>query len=586
MTARAAVRCARCSTSTDRVVRLTVRSSPRALAPALVLACTHAGAPATRPAPRAAPAREISDRLDGVPVSSTRPTFDVRNFGATGDGHTIDSDAINRAIDAAAAAGGGTVVLSGGTYASHSNRLKSHVHLHLDQGAVLLAADTGAGRGYDPAERGPGNAYQDFGHSHWHNSLIWGENVEDVSITGPGRIDGKGLSRGLGGRAQDLDTRPGEANKAIALERSRNVLLRDLTIFRGGHMAILLTGVDNVTIDNLTIDTNRDGIDVDACRNVRIVNTSVNAPNDDAIVLKSSYALGEPRVTEDVAITNSVVSGFDVGTVLDGSYGRTSVAAPDRDGPTGRIKLGTESNGGFRNIAISNVVFRRSRGLALETVDGAALEDVTVSNVTMREVTTAPFFLRLASRMRGPAGTPVGTLRRVSISNVTVYDADPRYASIIAGVPGHPVEDVRFSNVRILYRGGLTLEAAAQQPANLVNTFFRPPGGTGPREPYAVPEREAMYPEPSLFGVLPAYGFYVRHASQIRFDGVEVGVMSPDTRPAFVLDDVRGVELHGVRAPTAPTVPTFVLRDVEEFRVTHSAPLRDVYVQHAARENH
>jgi hypothetical protein len=536
----------------------------------------------------------VRSTATGTPVSPTSamsapsaPTrqFDVRAFGARGDGVTIDSDAINRAIEAAAAAGGGTVVLSGGTFASHSIRLRSHVGLHLDQGAVLLAAAPGGGRGYDPAEQGPGNAYQDFGHSHWHNSLIWGENVEDVSITGPGRIDGKGLSRGLGGRAQDVNTQPGQANKAIALTRSRNVLLRDLTIFRGGHMAILVTGVDNVTIDNLTIDTNRDGIDVDACRNVRISNTSVNAPNDDAIVLKSSYALGVPRTTENVAITNSLVSGFDVGTMLDGTFGRTQTAAPDRDGPAGRIKLGTESNGGFRNITISNVVFNRSRGLALETVDGALLEDVTVSNVTMREVSNAPFFLRLASRMRGPAGTPVGALRRVSISNVTVYDADPRYASIIAGIPGHQIEDVRFYNIRILYRGGLTLEQAASQPASLVNTFFRPPGGSGPREAYAVPEREAMYPEPSLFGVLPAYGFYIRHAAGVRMDGVEIGFMASDTRPAFVLDDVRDIDLHGVRAQTAPKVPTFVLRDVEKFRVTHSPAVRDTYVVRAARRS-
>jgi polygalacturonase len=555
------------------------RVVPAALSIALVIACAGSSSRTGRAGTPAVSSTQ------SAPRTSASRIFDVRDFGAKGDGRTIDSDAINRAIDAAATAGGGTVVISGGTFASHSIRLRSHVGLHLDQGAVLLAADTGGGRGYDPAERGPGNAYQDFGHSHWHNSLIWGENVEDVSITGPGRIDGKGLSRGLGGRAEDLDTRPGQANKAIALKLSRNVLLRDFTIHRGGHMSILLTGVDNVTIDNLTIDTNRDGIDVDACRNVRISNTHVNAPNDDAIVLKSSYALGAARATENVAITNSHVSGFDVGTVLDGTYGRTQVAAPDRDGPTGRIKLGTESNGGFRNITISNVTFTRSRGLALETVDGAALEDVTVSNVTMREVSNAPFFLRLATRMRGPTGTPVGTLRRVSISNVNVYDADPRYASIIAGVPGHPVEDVRFSNVRILYRGGLTLDVAAAQPANLVNNFFRPPGGNPPRDPYAVPEREAMYPEPSLFGVLPAYGFYIRHATGVRMDGVEVGFMTPDTRPAFVLDDVRDADFHGVRAQIAPRAPAFVLRDVEDFRITHSAPLRDSYVKRAARQS-
>ncbi|MEO6528679.1 MAG: glycosyl hydrolase family 28-related protein [Gemmatimonadaceae bacterium] len=554
-----------CTTRTTRTTRTTLT-----LLATFVVAITSASA---RAQSSAAP----------VPIGGRQ--YDVRAFGAKGDGVTIDSDAINRAIVAAAAAGGGTVYFPGGTYASHSIRLRSHVGLYLDQGAVLLAADTGGGRGYDPAEPGPGNAFQDFGHSHWHNSLIWGDSVEDVSITGRGRIDGTKLSRGLGAGASDLDTRPGQANKAIALRLSRNVLLRDFTILRGGHMSILVTGVDNLTIDNLTIDTNRDGIDVDGCRNVRISNTSVNAPNDDAIVLKSSFALGAARATENVTITNSVVSGFDVGTMLDGTYGRTTTAAPDRDGPTGRIKLGTESNGAFRNITISNIVFTRSRGLALETVDGALLEDITVSNITMREVSNAPFFLRLASRMRGPAGTPVGALRRVSISNVVVYDADPRYASIIAGVPGHQIEDIRFSNVRILYRGGLTLEHAASQPANLVNTFFRPPGGSGPREAYAVPEREAMYPEPSLFGVLPAYGFYIRHAAGIRMDGVEVGFMTPDTRPAFVLDDVRDVDFHRVRAQKAPNVPTVVLRDVEEFRATHSQPVPDTYVKKTSRQS-
>jgi hypothetical protein len=117
-------------------------------------------------------------------------------------------------------------------------------------------------------------------------------------------------------------------------------------------------------------------------------------------------------------------------------------------------------------------VFDRSRGLALESVDGSHIEDVTVSNISMRDVSNAPIFIRLGNRMRAPEGTPVGSIKRVSISNVNVYDADPRYGSIISGIPGHDIEDVKLSNIRIVYRGGITLDDVAKQPAGVVNTFF------------------------------------------------------------------------------------------------------------------
>ena len=190
------------------------------------------------------------------------------------------------------------------------------------------------------------------------------------------------------------------------------------------------------------------------------------------------------------------------------------------------------------------MVFDRSRGLALESVDGAHIEDIAISNITMRDVSNAPIFMRLGSRMRAPEGTAVGSIRRVSISNVVVYDADPRYGSIISGIPGHDVEDVKLSDIRILYRGGLTLDQVAKQPADLVNTFFfRASGGVPPREPYATPEREKEYPEPSMFGMLPAYGFFIRHAKGIELNNVEVGYMKEDRRPAFVLDSVKAVGL-------------------------------------------
>jgi polygalacturonase len=349
-------------------------------------------------------------------------------------------------------------------------------------------------------------------------------------------------------------------DKAIALKLCRNVTVRDVSILSGGHFGILATGIDNLTIDNVAIDTNRDGIDVDSCRNVHISNSSVNSPNDDAIVLKGTHALGAARVSENITITNCLVSGFEIGSLLDGTYRRTVKQAPDRDGPTGRIKIGTESEGDFRNIAISNIVFDTSRGLALESVDGSHIEDVTVSNITMREVSNAPIFIRLGSRLRAPDGTAIGTVKRVSISNVTVYNADPRYGSIISGLPGYDVEDIKLSHIRLLYRGGLTLDQVAKQPADLVNTFFfRATGGVPPREAYDTPEREKEYPEPSMFGIMPAYGFFIRHAKGIELNDVEVGFVKPDRRPAFVLDAVEGIELEHCKAGRVDGVPGLVM---------------------------
>ncbi len=168
--------------------------------------------------------------------------YDVRAFGAKGDGVAVDSPAINRAINAASAAGGGTVRFGAGTYLSGSIRLKSNISLYFDQGATLVASSPGDGGVYDPPEENPAaGKYQDFGHAHWHNSLIWGEGLENVSILGPGRLYGKGLVREDGGP-------DGRGNKTISLKLCRNVTIRDVTIQHGGWFGILATGVDNLTI--------------------------------------------------------------------------------------------------------------------------------------------------------------------------------------------------------------------------------------------------------------------------------------------------------------------------------------------------
>src|SRR6266404_5231316 len=383
-----------------------------------------------------------------TPPATIADQFNVKTFGATGDGKTLDTAAINKAIEAAADAGGAVVLFPAGTYLCYSIHLKSNITLYLGSGATILAADSpSAGGGYDPPEPIAWDKYQDYGHSHWLNSLIWGEGIENVFIIGPGLIWGKGLSRGAG----DKPLAPGVGNKSISLKNCHNVTLRDFSMLHGGHFAILATGVDNLTIDNLIIDTNRDGMDIDCCRNVRLSNCSVNSPWDDAICLKSSYGLGFARATDHVTITNcNVTGGYEEGTLLDATFKPIS---PDKAPRNGRIKFGTESNGGFRNVTVSNCVIEDCRGIALETVDGGLLEDVSISNITMRGITDVPLFVRLGRRMRGPEGTPIGQLRRVNISNIISSHGSSRQACLITGIPGHSIEDLELSNIMILHEG-------------------------------------------------------------------------------------------------------------------------------------
>jgi polygalacturonase len=488
------------------------------------------------------------------PGSALR-VYDVRAFGATGNGKALDTPAINRAIETAAAAGGGTVHLPAGTYLCYSIHLKSGVSLYLDAGATILAASvppegTTAG-GYDPAgPPQPWESFQDFGHNHWRNSLFWGEDLHDVSIVGPGRVWGKGLSRGEGNELPRAES-PGVGNKAIALKNCRNVTFRDFTMLACGHFAILLTGVDNVTIDNLRVDTNRDGIDIDCCRNVHVSNCAINSPWDDAICPKSSFALGYARVTENVTISNCYVTGiYDYGTLLSGAFKRMQWPAGSRS-PIGRIKFGTESNGGFRNITISNCVLEGCRGLALLTVDGGVIEDITISNLTMHGVVHSPLFLRLGTRMRGPRGVPPGTLQRVILSSIVSSNAVAEYPSIISGVPGSLVEDIKVSDVYLHQLGGGTKEWAALNP----------------------PEQEHSYPEADMFGTLPARGFFLRHARNLEFSNIEIATEKADDRPAFWMHAVEGVDIFRLKA--GKNTAAYSLREVNDFRSFGSPDFAD-----------
>ena len=470
--------------------------------------------------------------------------FDIKDYGAKGDGKVLDTKAINNAIDAAAKTGGGMVYVPAGDYLSGSIHLQSNISLYLEQGAAIIATDQENNGEYDATETPANTTYQDYGHIYFHNSFIWGENLHDISILGPGKLWGKGLLKDY-----KKDSKLG--NKTIALYKCRNVIIRDITIQHGGWFGLLITGTDNLTIDNIKEDTNRDGMDIDCCKNVRISNCFVNSPYDDGICLKSTFALGYARNTENVTITNCQVSGYDEGTLLNGTYQRTENAEYHLH-PIGRIKLGTESNGGFKNITVSNCVFDYCRGLALETVDGAQLEDVAISNITMRDVVNDPIFLRLGARMRGPAGTPIGELRRVIISNVMVYNADQHYTCTISGLPGHNIEDVQFNNIRIYYKGGVN----NGQPES------------------DVPEKANGYPEPGMFGQGPAYGFFIRHAKYIKMNNVQLSLLNADSRPAFRVDDVQGLYLNQVSAQKSSYDKLILLKDVTDVQAFQSLEIK------------
>jgi polygalacturonase len=595
-------------------------------------------------------------------------TFEVRNFGAHGDGKHLDTPAVNEAIDAASKAGGGTVHFSAGNYLCYSIHLKSNVTLYLDWGATIRAAGKTEKGEYDPPEPFPfADQYQDFGHTHWHNSLIWGENIENVAIMGPGGINGKdALNRGSARRpttkpatskpttepwqdttqpdadtvepweieagpgdvrpgplpedpdgkehhrwrwatsriSPDIDTQdyaamfaatqpsgdpttkpttkpeypdekeylaPGIGNKAISLKNVHGCILRDFSIYEGGHFGILATAVDDFTIDDVKIDTNRDGMDIDCCRNVRISNCTVNSPNDDAIVLKSSFGLGYARDTENVTISDCLVSGgYEEGTMLNGKYKKIGPNyATDKEGlkhhvsRTGRIKFGTESNGGFKNITITNCLFDDCQGLAIESVDGGVIDNVTVSNLAMRDVVSSPIFVRLGERMRGPKGTPVGAIRHVSISNIVAQAKSQRYACFISGTPGHEIEDLRINNVRVIFPGGGKGSWTRKEPSEMVKG----------------------YPDPSRFGGEPAYGFFIRHVKGLQMTDVDITAKKSDLRPAFYVKDVQGFYLNSVSATRFAKVPMFVMDGVKDFRTVEVDGVADMRLKDVGRED-
>lgn len=468
-------------------------------------------------------------------VHPGKTAYNVRWFGAKGDGKALDHLAINRAIAAVAKKGGGTVVVPPGVYLCGSIHLQSNIHLDIEAGATILGAPQSL-NAYDETEPWTNNPYQDGGHCYFHNSLIWGENLTNVFITGQGMINGGGLVRA----DRLLDRMCGYAkwnptnawvpmttnyppvrlgNKAIALKLCRNVLIRDVTIYHGGHFAILVTGCDDLTVDNVTMDTDRDGIDIDCCRNTMVSNCRINSPNDDALCPKSSYALGRRVITENLTIVNCQVSGFEEGTLLDGTM------KPSR-GHNGRIKFGTEASGGFRNCTVANCTFRNCKGLALEEVDGGILENIAIDNLTMMDGNDYAIYITTGKRNRTPGITNSSVFRNVTISGV-IADGIGRSAGIeIFGLPEQPIEGLRLDNIRLISNGGGTTNDAVRVPRELAWD----------------------YPEPNREGTMPAYGLFARHVKGLELANINFSYKTNDLRPPIICEDVNKLEIDNFKA--------------------------------------
>ncbi len=460
---------------------------------------------------------------------------DVKSFGAFGDGRSKDTVAIQNAIDAAFAAGGGTVVFPRGTYLSGSIQLKSRVKLHLEQGATLLGSPTRA----------------DYRKLNFF-ALVWADNAADIGISGAGVIDGQGKKLAVGYELPVTqgnswpDAREAERPVIINFRNCRNIIVRDVTLRESACWVQLYRDCDDVLIENIKVRTmaaiTNDGLDLDGCRNVVVRGCDIDS-EDDGICLKSSR-----RACENILIENCRV--------------RSSCNA---------LKFGTASFAGFKNIICRNLEIYDTylSAIALELVDGGVMENVLISDVKITDTSNA-IFIRLGHRN---ADGPVGSVSNVTISNVTAEIPNrPRSAmnkfptawrhrcatlvtASITGLPGHPVRDVTLKDISILYGGiGSTARTNHHHWARLDE----------------VPERADSYPESTMFGVLPAWGFYLRHAEGIKFENVTLRVKAKDYRPALVADDTRNLSLDGVHVRSAGSEPVLVLKDVNGATITNS----------------
>ncbi len=431
--------------------------------------------------------------------------YNAADFGATPDGKTLCTDAIQKTVDRCAQDGGGTIHFPAGIWLTGTIYLESHITLWLDSGCVLLGSKEK--KDYGRPHKLNGTDGETF--SSW--AVIAGKNLTNVAIRGRGTIDGQGAN---------FKYKEGARPKNIYLEGCSDVLIEGVRMRSAGSWMQHYRRCDRLTIRDIAVfnhvSYNNDGLNIDSCRDVTITGCSVDS-DDDAIVLKSLSL----NPCQNVTISDCIVSSH-----------------------CNSIKMGTESGGGFQNVTVANcticsprysdVIYGRQRGLAgvaLEIVDGGTLDRVAITNLTIKGV-TAPIFMRLGNRARpyekDQPRPDVGKFRNVTVSNIIATDCSPIGCSI-TGLPEHAVENVTLSNIHLSFEGGGSKEDVAREIA----------------------EKPESYPESTMFGTLPAYGFYCRHVKGLKFHNLRLETSSADYRHAVVFDDVSDAALDCLDAPFA-----------------------------------
>jgi polygalacturonase len=456
--------------------------------------------------------------------------YNILDYGAKSDTSQLSTEAINKAIATCNSKGGGRVVVPAGNYKSGTIVLKSNVDFHLESGAVIYAStDTN-----DITRRAQPVYRSQKDHGGWY-ALLYAEGETNIRITGYGTINGQGakqIPRSPNGG--DLDGRP----RNLLFISCSNMLVDGITMLNAGIWNQHYLNCEDVQISNLRVynhsNRNNDGLDIDGCRRVVVSNCIIDS-DDDAIVLKSTGKAG----CENVAITNCIVSSF-----------------------TNAIKCGTESTGGFRNINIGNCIVKRSEskvppifgrtnigisGISLEIVDGGIMEGVQVHDIVIEE-TECPIYVRLGNRARkhnsdAPA-PPLGTMRNISITNITAYNTG-NYTASITGVNAAKIENISLSRIRLVNRGGL-------KPGEFIAKVD------------SVIEDEKGYPEPTVWKNLPVYGLFMRHIKNISITDLSLVSMQYDPRPAFAAIDIDHLSMAQVKVENSSSPPGLIKRNVKK----------------------